>query len=156
MTEPNLLLLKTNLKQLRLPTMNAEFEALARQATAANESYPQYLLRLTEVEVAARSANVLKALIKAAQFPAAKATLDGIEHQQAANVLAQQTGGPFVLQVPFLAQLARKWKIPCHIFPRFRGNNWEARHGRSWSKLGRDGALASQSAGGRPRAAPAG
>lgn len=36
-----------------------------------------------------------------AQYPAAKAALDGIEHQQAANVLAQQTGGPLVLQVPF-------------------------------------------------------
>ena len=36
-----------------------------------------------------------------AQFPAAKATLDGIENQQAANVLSQQSGGPLVLQVPF-------------------------------------------------------
>jgi DNA replication protein DnaC len=72
MTEPNLLLLKTNLKHLRLPTIHAEFEALARQAAAGNETYPQYLLRLTELEVAARSANVLKARIKAASFPALK------------------------------------------------------------------------------------
>src|SRR5262245_20610903 len=72
MTEPNLLLLKANLKQLRLPTMHAEFEALAREAATANEGYPQYLLRLTELEVAARSANVLKARIKAAGFPALK------------------------------------------------------------------------------------
>jgi DNA replication protein DnaC len=72
MTEANLLLLKSNLKQLRLPTMNAEFTALAREAASANENYEQYLLRLTEVEVAARSANVLKARIKQASFPAAK------------------------------------------------------------------------------------
>ena len=72
MTEANLLLLKTNLKQLRLPTMHAEFEALAREAAAANEGYPQYLLRLTELEVAARAANVLKARIKQASFPVAK------------------------------------------------------------------------------------
>lgn len=72
MSEPSTLLLKTNLKQLRLPTMNAEFEALAREAATANETYPQYLLRLTELEVAARSANVLKARIKQANFPAAK------------------------------------------------------------------------------------
>jgi DNA replication protein DnaC len=72
MAEVNTLLLKTNLKQLRLPTMNAEFEALAREAATANESYPQYLLRLTELEVAARTANVLKARIKQANFPAAK------------------------------------------------------------------------------------
>ena len=35
------------------------------------------------------------------QLPAAKATLDGIEQQQASNVLSQQSGGPLVLQVPF-------------------------------------------------------
>jgi DNA replication protein DnaC len=72
MTEANSLLLKTNLKHLRLPTMNAEFEALAREAATANESYQQYLLRLTELEVATRSANVLKARIKQANFPSAK------------------------------------------------------------------------------------
>ncbi len=72
MSEPDHLLLRTNLKQLRLPTMLAEFPALAREAATADESYEQYLLRLTEVEVTARAANVLKARIKAAGFPAAK------------------------------------------------------------------------------------
>ena len=69
MTDPQTLLLKTNLKHLRLPTMHAEFEALAREAATANENYQQYLLRLTELEVAARAANVLKARIKQAGFP---------------------------------------------------------------------------------------
>jgi DNA replication protein DnaC len=72
MTEVNTLLLKANLKQLRLPTMHAEFAALAREAATANENYEQYLLRLTELEVAARSANVLKARIKQAGFPVHK------------------------------------------------------------------------------------
>jgi DNA replication protein DnaC len=72
MTEPNTLLVKTNLKQLRLPTMHAEFEKLAREAASANENYEQYLLRLTELEVAARAANVLKAKIKQAAFPVHK------------------------------------------------------------------------------------
>jgi DNA replication protein DnaC len=66
------LLLKTNLKALRLPTMGAEFEKLAREATAANEGYEEYLLRLTEGEVAVRSANALKARIKQAAFPVDK------------------------------------------------------------------------------------
>jgi DNA replication protein DnaC len=66
------LLLKANLKQLRLPTMLAEFEKLAREAAAANEDYPQYLLRLTELEVATRQANALKARIKQAAFPVHK------------------------------------------------------------------------------------
>ncbi len=67
-----MLLLKANLKQLRLPTMQAEFDKLAREAASAAESYEQYLLRLTELEVAARAANVLKARIKQAAFPVHK------------------------------------------------------------------------------------
>lgn len=52
--------------------MCAEFEKLAREASAANENYEQYLLRLTELEVAARSANALQARIKQAAFPVPK------------------------------------------------------------------------------------
>ena len=66
------LLLKANLKQLRLPTMLAEFEKLSREAAAANEDYPQYLLRLTELELATRQSNALKARIKQAAFPVEK------------------------------------------------------------------------------------
>src|SRR5260370_37253725 len=72
MSDANTLLLKANLKQLRLPTMHAEFEAVAREAATANENYQQYLLRLTELEVTARAASVLKARIKKASFPAVK------------------------------------------------------------------------------------
>jgi DNA replication protein DnaC len=73
MLDPHImLLLKANLKQLRLPAMQAEFEKLAREAANGNESYEQFLLRLTELEVAARSANVIKARIKAAGFPVHK------------------------------------------------------------------------------------
>lgn len=66
------MLLKSNLKQLRLPTMGAEFEKLAREAAAANEDYEQYLLRLTELEVTARASNALQARIRAAGFPLMK------------------------------------------------------------------------------------
>jgi DNA replication protein DnaC len=70
MTTPNThLLLRNNLKQLRLPTMLAEFEKLAREAASANEGYEQYLLRLSELEVAARCANAVQARIRAAGFP---------------------------------------------------------------------------------------
>ena len=66
------MLLRANLKQLRLPTVAAEFEKLAREAAEANEGYDRYLLRLTESEVATRSANALKAHVKAAAFPVHK------------------------------------------------------------------------------------
>ncbi len=72
MAEPQTMLLKSNLKHLRLPTMGAEFAKLAREASAANEGYEQYLLRLTELEVTARSANAIKARIKRAGFPVIK------------------------------------------------------------------------------------
>jgi len=55
-----------------LPTMLAEHDKLAREAAAKNEPYESYLLRLTELEVAARSANALAARIRAAAFPVAK------------------------------------------------------------------------------------
>src|SRR5215218_9170893 len=66
------LLLRTNLKQLRLPTMHAEFDKLAREAASANEGYEQYLLRLTELEVAARASNAVQARIRQANFPVPK------------------------------------------------------------------------------------
>lgn len=72
MSDTSVMLLKTNLKRLRLPTINAEYQALAREAAAANEGYERYLLRLTELEVAARHTNALTARIKQASFPVHK------------------------------------------------------------------------------------
>jgi DNA replication protein DnaC len=72
MTQPTALLLRANLKQLKLPTMSAECEKLAREAATNNEPYEAYLLRLTELEVATRSANALTNRIRAAAFPVEK------------------------------------------------------------------------------------
>jgi DNA replication protein DnaC len=66
------MLLKHNLKTLRLPTMLAEYAQLSREAAEQNQDYQQYLLRLTELEVATRSANALSARIKNAGFPVMK------------------------------------------------------------------------------------
>lgn len=52
--------------------MLAEWEKLAREAAARNQSDDAYLLQLTELEVAARSANAIAARIRAAGFPALK------------------------------------------------------------------------------------
>ena len=70
--DANHLLLKSNLKQLRLPTMKAEFEQLAREAAQSNQTFEQYLLRLTELEVSARATNTLNSRIRQAQFPVQK------------------------------------------------------------------------------------
>ncbi len=72
MSEATPLLLKANLKQLKLPTVLAEYEKLAREAAERDEPYDGYLPRLTELEVAARAANALAARIRAAGFPVRK------------------------------------------------------------------------------------
>ncbi len=66
MSDPNALLLKANLKALKLPTMLAEYDQLAREAASRNESYDAFLLRLTELEVATRTANAIAARIRTA------------------------------------------------------------------------------------------
>src|SRR3954466_13303477 len=65
-------LLKTHLRQLRLPTMGREFEKLSRDAAATNQTFAQFLLRLTEIELATRAANAVAARIKNAGFPVEK------------------------------------------------------------------------------------
>ena len=72
MADPQMPLLRSNLKQLRLPTISAEFEKLAREAAERNEGYEAYLLQLTELEVASRTSNALQARIKTAGFPVHK------------------------------------------------------------------------------------
>ena len=52
--------------------MLAEWEKLAREAADRDEPYDAYLLRLTELEVAARSANAVASRIRAAGFPVPK------------------------------------------------------------------------------------
>lgn len=87
--DANQMLLKANLKQLRLPTILAEHEKLAREASASNETYEQYLLRLTELEVAARQTNALNSRIRNANFPVEKGLED--YNFQAVPGLGKQT-----------------------------------------------------------------
>jgi DNA replication protein DnaC len=65
-------LLKAHLRQLHLPTMGAEFEKLARDAAATDQTFVEFLLRLTELELAARDAGAVARRIKQAGFPVLK------------------------------------------------------------------------------------
>src|SRR5260370_20623021 len=65
-------LLKAQLRQLRRPTMGREFEKLARDAAASNQTFAQFLLRLTELELATRATNAVASRIKDAGFPVEK------------------------------------------------------------------------------------
>ena len=72
MADVTIELLKTHFRQLRLPTMGREFERLARDAAATNQTFIQFLLRLTEIELATRAANAVATRIKNAEFPVLK------------------------------------------------------------------------------------
>jgi DNA replication protein DnaC len=72
MTDVTIDLLKAHFRQLRLPTMAQEFEKLARDAAAANQTFCEFLLRLTEIELAARTAHAIARRIKNAGFPVLK------------------------------------------------------------------------------------
>ena len=72
MNEPKALLLKANLRLLKLPTMLAAYDKLAREAGDRDEPYDAYLLRLAELEVATRAANATANRIRTAGFPVLK------------------------------------------------------------------------------------
>jgi DNA replication protein DnaC len=72
MADATIDLLKSYFRQLRLPSMSREFERLARDAAATNQNYHEFLLRLTETELATRAAAAVSRRIKDARFPVLK------------------------------------------------------------------------------------
>lgn len=63
------LLIKSYLKQLRLPAMAQSYGRLAREVAEANMPYEDYLLALLELETAHRVENATKKRISRARFP---------------------------------------------------------------------------------------
>ena len=66
------LLLKSHLKTLRLPTIRAEYEAVARRCVQTEAAYPEYLQQLVELEVQHRLAQSIARRLKQAGFPMVK------------------------------------------------------------------------------------
>ena len=66
------LLLESHLKTLRLTTFREQYRQVAEDAASNNLGYDQYLLALTEQEVAQRHINSQRQRIKAARFPVLK------------------------------------------------------------------------------------
>lgn len=56
-------------RELRLSTLGQHYQALARQATEHQQSYPEYLLALLEQELRQRAINRRRRLIRQANFP---------------------------------------------------------------------------------------
>jgi len=63
------LVIRSYLKQLRLPAMAQNYNKLAREAAEANMPYEDYLLALLELETAHRVENATKKRTQRARFP---------------------------------------------------------------------------------------
>ena len=72
MSNRSTLLLEHHLKELRLPTFLREYRKLAAQCAAENVDHPDYLLRLSELELIDRHQRMVERRIRAARFPAVK------------------------------------------------------------------------------------
>jgi len=66
------LLLDSYLKTLKLPTMRAEYKAIARKCSQADAAYEDYLQQLAELEVQRRTAMAIERRLKQAEFPMVK------------------------------------------------------------------------------------
>ena len=92
-------LLKENLKALKLSHMQAHLETLLRQGKENGESYEEFLLSLTEVELQMRAENRLRRMIREARFPLLK-TLEMFDFQAAPDLdkrlLRELEGGEYI------------------------------------------------------------
>ena len=60
------------LKTLKLPTIRAEYQAIARQCSQADAPYEDFLQQLAELEVQRRTALAIERRLKQAEFPMVK------------------------------------------------------------------------------------
>jgi len=79
------LVIRSYLKQLRLPAMAQNYSKLAREAAEANMPYEDYLLALLELETAHRVENATKKRISRARFPYLR-TLDQFDFSAVASL----------------------------------------------------------------------
>jgi DNA replication protein DnaC len=79
------MVLKEDLKELRLPTILQEYTASSRAATEKGSSYIEFLSGLTTLEVQERAVKRIRRRISEAQFPAIK-TLDTFEMNRAPSL----------------------------------------------------------------------
>ncbi len=72
MSTVSTVLLEHNLKELKLPTYLRDYDRLAGQWAAEGTDHPDYLLRLSELEMIDRHHRMVDRRIKAARFPTTK------------------------------------------------------------------------------------
>ncbi len=72
MSDRSTLLLQHHLKELKLPTFLREYSKIAAQCAAEGVDHPDYLLRLSELELIDRHHRMVEHRTKAARFPSIK------------------------------------------------------------------------------------
>lgn len=94
-----LMVLKENLKQLRLSAMSGHIESQERQSKEGNQDYGEFLLALTELELQIRSEHGLKRRLREAKFPLLK-TLDRFDFESAPDLnpmlIRELSGGDYI------------------------------------------------------------
>ena len=72
MSDRPTILLEHHLKELRLPTFLREYDRMATECAEEGVGHPDYLLRLSELELIDRHHRAVQRRIRAARFPALK------------------------------------------------------------------------------------
>ena len=72
MSQKSTVLLEHHLKELKLPTFLREYDKLAGRCAAEGVDHPDYLLRLSELELIDRNHRMVERRIKEARFPTVK------------------------------------------------------------------------------------
>ena len=72
MSNKSTVLLEHHLKELKLPTFLKEYDRVASRCAAEGVDHPDYLLRLSELELIDRSHRMVERRIKEARFPTVK------------------------------------------------------------------------------------
>ena len=72
MSNKSTVLLEHHLKELKLPTFLREYDKVASRCAAEGVDHPDYLLRLSELELIDRHHRMVDRRIKAAHFPTTK------------------------------------------------------------------------------------
>ena len=72
MSNKSTVLLEHHLKELKLPTFLREYDRVASRCVAEGVDHPDYLLRLSELELIDRNHRMVDRKIKEARFPTVK------------------------------------------------------------------------------------
>lgn len=112
------MVLKENLKALRLPTISREYDACSRTARESDSSYIEFLSTLTTLEVQERATKRVKRRISEARFPALK-TLDTFELNKApglsSHLVRDLAGCKFITQAENVILLGKSGTGKTHF-----------------------------------------